>query len=107
MDIKDYLHLYLGQVMRYTGEGRPFRGTSAYEILSIDNFELMAFSNQRKLVLRTLESLTEEEMIKIFHMPIPKENHTIKTGNEFRQLLALGVDLFGLIDAGLAIDKNG
>lgn len=63
--LKDYAHLYLGQIMRYTGNGKPFRGTRIDEPLTVENYHLMLFSNDRKLVLRPLSVLTEDEAIEI------------------------------------------
>jgi hypothetical protein len=60
-EIKDVLHLYLGSDMVHTGDGKPFRGTSKVEKLTIENFELLSFSTQRKLSLRKLSDMTEEE----------------------------------------------
>lgn len=64
-ELKTYAHLYIGQIMRYVGNGKPFRGTKIDEPLTVENYNLMLFSNDRKLVLRPLSELTEDEAIEI------------------------------------------
>lgn len=117
--LRDYAHLYLGQIMRYTGNGKPFRGTKIDEPLTVDNYNLMLFSNDRKLVLRPLSDMTEEEARDIWDSTMPnigyKHNHkdrllcsthTIVTSAVvIPVLLAHGFDLFGLIEAGVAVKK--
>jgi hypothetical protein len=109
-DIKDYLHYYpkakilicepgVEPVSHYLEGVDWYLGKAIAERVSYDPTWI-------KLLLRPLSDMTEEEGMEIFWKPVKGENFSIKTGEEFRQLLIKGFDLFGLIDAGLAIDKN-
>ena len=74
-------YLLHGVIMSYTGTGRPFRDTKKEEILTFENIELMLFSNQRKVVLRSFSGLTKEiESIKeeIVKLKISKQEHEEK-----------------------------
>ena len=130
--IEDYLHLYLGCEVMYKGEihflcgvskpyktndktiatfsvrpnNKGFRST----IYSLSNF------NDIKIILRPLSDMTEDEAIecidydpKIFipFNEISKDWRTkVLDADRWRKLISKGFDLFGLIDAGLAIDKT-
>jgi len=110
---KDVAHLYLGVNMQYTGNGNPFRGTKKIEPLTIEKFELLMFSNQRKPILRPLSSmknielstysdLSKEESNEVF---VPYMDKTIYPA-AFAYLLKQGFDLFGLIESNQAIDAT-
>jgi hypothetical protein len=81
-DIKDYLHLYLGcECINEEGKIGRFSGIDVC-----------------KLLLRPLSDMTQEEFRIDCNLINPVER--------FRFRLSKGFDLFGLIDAGLALDAT-
>lgn len=115
MNIKDCLHLYLGCEINYhlysDGEGYMANLTGTM----IDNWESYNQFKPAKLILRPLSDMTEEEGKEVcrytrdaqafvkFNTAIGKEAINATT---MVYLLSKHFDLFGLIDAGLAIDKT-
>jgi hypothetical protein len=106
-EIKDYLHLYLGCEM-LTVDGRIVT-------LNLTNlgFALKGIigSELSKPILRPLSDMTEEEKIelKLNMVQATTLNHAPEimwTFEQMRILLSKCFDLFGLIEAGLAIDKT-
>jgi hypothetical protein len=119
-DIKDYIHFYIGCKTNH--------GT----LIGIDSgicmvrFECGYLSrgpiNEIKPILRKLSSMTEEEQIEVdkrgsdgwqlINPHYDEKRQNIHLGVVHRQaaevsyLLSRGFDLFGLIDANLAIDKD-
>lgn len=57
------------------------------------------------LILRKLEDMTEEEADKLASM-CPQRNYDKYNPAQFTYLLSKSFDLFGLIEAGLAIDAK-
>lgn len=110
-----YLAGYLpyGLIMRYTGTGRPFRGTQKNEVLTLKNIELLMFSNQRKPILKPLKDLTNDQL-HIFSVDFRvafKNNAKFTLGNymtlyESEWLYEHHFDIHGLIENNLAIDIN-
>jgi hypothetical protein len=126
--IDQYLHLYIGcEVLAYCeqqaekckGYLTGIHGEYGPEVQFIignhaeEEPEYPGAENT-KLVLRRLSSMTEEEKIKLYGMGFthnsrglqiehPKKWPTFKPV-QFQYLLSIGIDLFGLIDSGLAID---
>ena len=119
-------YLPYGLVMRYTKDGRPFRGTKKNEVLTIQNIELLMFSQFRLPILRPLSDLTKEIEIdgKRF-VPIEKICKTVYQQNkvlfsinnliegvtgiyyyQVEKLFEWHFDIFGLIEKNLAIDIN-
>jgi hypothetical protein len=104
--IEDYLHLYLGCGMRYATHHEP---QNEVYILTVENLK-EAIEFKDKPILRPLSDMTEEEFYYV-------EQHKIYQG-EIVQTFPLGAaeltkfllskhfDLFGLIEAGLAVDKT-
>lgn len=136
-NIKDYLHLYLGQrVEVMPAQSKSYSGQlqqidiNGYCILADESITRHAYFQYCKLILRPLNSMTEEEAkdlahiytgLKITYVRITDgqvifnylegdqvhENVLdveIVNPDSFRYLLSKGFDLFGLIDAGLAIE---
>ena len=119
MNIKDYIHYYLEQkaifdnnvwtISRVGTVIRLTRGTTR---------RVEVHPEEIKLLLRRIESLTNDEVYHYFNSIssekyIRDQLHVIKrnmidligmTPARFHYLLSLGIDLFGLIDAGLAVD---
>jgi hypothetical protein len=133
-NIKDYLHLYLGckaQVVkgRYTGVVGAIRGVDSNGSLMLAecniNFRPTEdwIENDRDFkvgevqpILRHLNDITEEEFNEMFHhmdggieLSFKIDGNVKKfdiTPSQIAYLLSRSVDLFGLIEAGLAIDKT-
>lgn len=125
-DIKDYLHLYLGckvllpdgskDILDYVEIDQDIfwysKGTDH------DDKPVSPCIEDIKLILRPLSDMTEEElqecgnMIYDFSDDPELNNHQWKdfeigsAPEQFHWLLSKHFDLFGLIDAGLAIDKT-
>lgn len=62
---------YLGHICRYDMEGRPFRGTDKNELLTTENLALLCFSNHRKMVLKPLSAITDEDAIYLAKVVYP------------------------------------
>lgn len=118
-DIKDYLHLYLGcECMTEDGRRGRFSGFDVveknYSIVMItvrfsddplDHDWTVLNDNEEcdriKLILRPLSDMTEDEKTEEYKIGLDPGIE-----EQFRWLLSKGFDLFGLIEAGLAIDKT-
>ncbi len=109
-DIKDYLHLYLGQEFLYS----ETKDETHYE-LDADRLCTIYADNDFKyikLLLRPLSNITEKEIEEwnktstpIGEMSIEsaQQIHWAKRLNYYR---SIGIDCDGLIDSGIAIDKT-
>ena len=118
-DIKDYLHLYLGcEVLtndHELGRNKKQRGRTGTFVGFADYHRMDCRLNFRagpegrcniyllKPILRPLSDMTLEERKESYRL---KDDLGIGTVELFRWLLSKGFDLFGLIEAGLAIDKT-
>jgi len=111
--LKDYLHLYIGCDFVYSG-------TKDYLALSLTP-EIFFLINQDndfgeiKLILRPLSDITEPEKLEVWGLVECGQDevqfsskYDWETHNPQLTVLMckLGFDLFGLIAAGLAIDKT-
>lgn len=113
IEVKDVLHLYLGCEAMYGDLKIVVCGLNinSYSIQNIINEETFKISDI-KPILRQLSSMTEEELNEMkFNMPggvdIPNERAAFYiTPHQVAYLLSKSFDLFGLIDAGLAIEKK-
>ena len=119
-DIKDYLPFYMGQMItthhNFRPNGKESVNKTGYAKLTGDmlaDIENKTFPFTPKLVLRPLWDMTEEEKKQIdFFKEImldikPQDTDMfIMCAKISQELLKQGFDLFGLIDAGLAIDKT-
>lgn len=133
---EDYLHLYLGcEVMVMDEDGQTFRdrleqvfyAKNGDREFGIYEWGLLPIKDYReiKLLLRPLSSMTVKEICTIFNEAFAPsfatDNIKAVSGSLFglhkfiseygdfdsiQKLLKLGFDLFGLIDAGLAIDST-
>ncbi len=113
--IEDYLHLYLGCECKYRTTAIE---NAQWEWGIVDVRTLHCVYTglwEIKLILRPISDMTEEEVAVLIEfektndlIPCPHFNniHQTKHGEQLRLLLAKGFDLFGLIEAGLAIDKT-
>lgn len=131
MDIKDYIHLYLGCEVNITIYDKVHLGilsglNSDYFFIKVrgDRAETPHRDYSKlKLILRPLSDMTEGDKIEMYdslfddqiHYPNMSDAYKsnfvrIKMANfepvVFVWLLSKHFDLFGLIDAGLAIDKT-
>lgn len=107
-EIRDYLHLYLGQDCRCysTWDTDGWKETVTPDLLIEVSDEDSRIGGLR-LILRPLSDMTEEED----QIEFPKHNrgefidmHWYPEG--YVWLLSKGFDLFGLIEEGLAVDKT-
>jgi hypothetical protein len=117
MNIKDYLHLYLGCFALTTkptyenpqvGVLDQISLTDGEACITADDGYYLCGLNEVKPLLRPLSDLTaiESEDMDVFRHRI-RQNDLIAAGAHMtRYLLSRGFDLFGLIDAGLALDKT-
>ena len=130
--LKDYLHLYLGCdciadgiTFKLNGVQLTDTGTLAYDGTMIDFINQCWWVENAdfKMILRSLESMTEEEALECWKLTHRMENELIQINGwqvvdyyrretnfyeavEFHYLLSKHFDLFGLIDAGIAIEKK-
>lgn len=114
-ELKDYLHLYIGCKLQRGG-------TVTYALLSAAEYASFDAWSDLKPILRPLSDMTEEEkteykakfngMESTNILPEIRAGRLInfhlnsKSPFEVAFLLSKGFDLFGLIEAGLAIDKT-
>lgn len=113
MELKDYLHFYIGTEIECTDKDcssdmQYYGMKRTISALLLDKY----LNGKWKPVLRPLTDMSNDESIELGYSR-PKdwlidhkdfgELHSAKT---FVYLLKQGFDLFGLIDAGLAIDKT-
>jgi hypothetical protein len=96
-NIRDYLHLYLGCECWWEDKYGDSGGRTEIDFYMIA--ELYGERIKLKLILRPLSNMTEEEMKE-------SEPFMFDSFELTRYLLSKHFDLFGLIDAGLAIDKT-
>lgn len=108
-ELEDYLHLYLG--CEFLDE--KTKDELQYK-LDIERLELINRTNDWKdikLILRPLSDITEGEKMDLRSHFLEMDN-PYNTGDtpwhfeQTRYLLSKHFDLFGLIEAGLAIDKS-
>lgn len=115
-DIKDYLHLYLNQVDviidSVTDAFKPHFGHAPGHKTQLGPMLwVMVFEGHVtvKPILRPLSSMTEAEnkrwKAKMHKQYSGGAGHTgyLENPESFRYLLSIGIDLFGLIDSGLAV----
>lgn len=123
-DIKNYLHLYLGCEVEVTDESESWTKTlTGFE--TRDNGSYTAWCNitgynshngySVKPILRPLSDMTEEEKEELEEYQYDDNVVTLeKYGTViqsyvpiiFERMLEMQFDLFGLIEAGIAIDKT-
>jgi hypothetical protein len=134
-DIKDYLHLYLmcsyqwldGDMewrrpevltayqlnsIRQSGREvrlllRPLSDMTEEEVIKYLRLKHNAYSGEYEIKLRDngfwwlFKTIASDEKFKFFGEMLDESN-----SDQFRWILSKGFDLFGLIEAGLAIDKT-
>lgn len=126
MDIKNYLHFYLGHKVIYNGNEYYLESLQCYSLkygerkgcfIMIDADDcLWVRPDEIKPILRQLSDMTEEEheAYETFYMRLESEreedHHSICeveiAARTTHWLLSKSFDLFGLIDAGLAINST-
>jgi len=114
--LKDYLHLYVGcevldlkkdETARLIAVVDRFQNRSAQ--VEYKEYTAFKYIEEIKPILRRIEDVTESEGIILhniemsFHEGFENE---ITYAAVTHKMLSWGIDLFGLIDAGLAIDRN-
>jgi hypothetical protein len=117
-NIKDYLHLYLGCEIQSLSGGTmiyTLTGIGRKQALFSDRYgnEMWLAENDYKPILRPLSSMTEDEKqeyeatrVFVRATPVHQIGNMQWTPETFKYLLSKHFDLFGLIEAGLAIDKT-
>lgn len=118
-DIKEYLPFYVGQEctcdearFKITGVQFTEAGTGVFDGTFNDGIPQgwWVENCDFKLLLRPLSDMAQDERMEessIFHCEANKNLHyDEKRALIVHYLLKQGFDLFGLIDAGLAIDKT-
>lgn len=123
--IKDYLHLYIGCHVKFIGKDRPFIKNGSIKTLEPENVRSWIKQNDEfKLILRPMSSLTHDE-IKAARTKSSEFDRSPISGRWGQKvsygfttdpleweaqivfnLIKMGFDVFGLIEAGLAIDKT-
>lgn len=102
-NIKDYLHLYLGCDCLYNERSAL---PNERFVLTIGNvFWAQSHTDEFKLILRPLSSMTEDEKDSLIQMYVNTPDN-LASAERVRYLLSKHFDLFGLIEAGLAIDAT-
>lgn len=115
-NIKDYLHLYLGQQCRCFNHADSEGWIETISCSIIIDYEDEDSEIEGIVpILRPLSDMTEEEMKSVGHMPhVPLHKDDLKYAiirnswppEQTRYLLSRGFDLFNLIESGLAIKKS-
>lgn len=106
-DIKDYLHLYFGgfvSVRNLDGRHNTIIDHDFYN--SYFDEESGEFLNDPKIILRHLSDMTEGESEFICEAAELGKPTIYVNAELTAYFLSRGFDLFGLIEAGLAIDKT-
>jgi len=116
MNIKDFIHLYLGCECWWEDKDGNSGGRTEIDFYIIA--ELYGERIKLKPILRPLSDMTKEERKEcgnldydfsddeIFNNMDWKYFDTLYSANQVIWLLSKHFDLFGLIDSGLAIDKT-
>lgn len=111
--LKDYLNLYLGCRFWDYGSEEGHEIATITGVYNNNNVCMVCDEHgntdikpeEIKLILRRLESMTEEEEKHLDgELWEYGSNFKVYSPEQTIYLLSLGFDLFGLIDAGLAID---
>lgn len=107
-ELKDYLHLYLGcSVKWYNGKIATLIDTDKTNCNIYDVVKYHTGIENIKPILRPLSDMTEEEEMEWRNISGGNQSPTLKeSAEEIRWFLSKHFDLFGLIEAGLAIDKT-
>jgi hypothetical protein len=123
-ELKDYINLYIGQLIQHTlnddNDIVISRVTGYYsdgiEVQLVHNGEhkcILPHFKDAKLILRRLDSMTEEEAKEIgwwdegeIHYAKDFNSKWMFSAENMLYLLSKGFDLFDLIDAGLAIEDK-
>lgn len=115
MELKDVIHYYIGQRCFAEGYGTGFgkiEGATLSIVQIRTNMIWYVLPVEIKPILRRIEDLTEEEykkwMVKVIKRTDEEDglNFYSQTPESFHYLLSIGIDLFGLIDSGQAIDSK-
>jgi len=115
-ELKDYLHLYLPIRFMWVEDAVPFK-KGEIGILAAKDLEY--WDEYKKPILRPLSDMTEGEHSDFENISFSEDtknweyDEELKMSigestefNRFAYLLSKHFDLFGLIEAGLAIDKT-
>lgn len=117
MNIKDYIHYYIGHpcqtdqgtgIIEGVSDTDSCGGTWAARIGEDQDLYAETDCEWIKPILRRLEDMTEQEKQQsaIHRGDGDGLNSSLPEAHEFHYLLKQGFDLFGLIDAGVALDAK-
>lgn len=102
--IEDYLHFYIGCKMKNTKDG------TIWTLRHLDFSDLQEWKNDHKPILRPLSDITDKEKDKgyreWYNVSDRYGTPTMRNAAEIKYFLSKHFDLFGLIEAGLAIDAT-
>lgn len=125
--IEDYLNLYLECICLVKTESAEFKGILkgvyldrwhgwqsdhelALQIYTLEGGFHTYRQKEVKLILRPLSDMAEEESLELYLVERkclePGSHWLLSYGPCCQYLLSKGFDLFGLIEAGIAIDKT-
>lgn len=113
-DINDYLHLYLGcecqfgyidRIGRLSGIDERYGWQIFYPGNPIVPYRFVR-PELIKLLLRPLSDMTREELLERGNYLLEINHGANIEAEYFRWMVSHGFDVFGLISAGLAIDKT-
>lgn len=108
--IEDYLHLYLGceLLSKSTGEVvATLLGVVGNEAhFKVSGVKYSARCDNYKPILRPLSDMTEEERSELIYLQNADQRAYYEMAAQVKYLISKYFDLFGLIEAGLAIDKT-
>lgn len=116
LDILKYLNLYLGSEFYFLTNGIKYHGTIECVMSTgcvgsnyID--ATMCLSEMRegddfKLILTAPTNLSSAQKNKYYSLTKKVKNTIVDTPDSLRYCLSLGVDMFDLIEKGLAVDKR-
>jgi hypothetical protein len=105
--LKSYIHFYLGAECLYDQLGKvDKKGRVTCALIKFtQNPSLIGGPKNVRLLLTPLSSLSEKER-KLLHLPKLLGYRVWFSPEKFRSLTRKGVDVFNLIEAGIALDKT-
>ena len=108
-ELKDYAHLYYGCKLwlefRDGSSGGHELDCYWLKYLTVEGYSVTTKPTSLKLILRPLSSITNEERLERGKAIIQYGKAEIEA-EYHRWMLSKGFDMFGLVDAGIALDKT-
>lgn len=109
--IRDYAHLYIGCQCRWILRSPGGLGLQKINYFTLPDASWLLNREGFKLLLRPLFDITAVEQNEWWAIDLPKDDtiflyESQRNALRTQYLLSKGFDLFGLIEAGLALDKT-